>query len=116
MKRFLLSLLIGGAAGVLDCIPMLLQKMDVFSLASAFAQWLVLGVIINYTVCGLRGWLKGALFALATAVPVMLLVAKTDPLSLIPMAVTSFVLGAVVGLVSARVSPAVRPQVSGLPY
>ncbi len=115
MKKFLLSLLIGGAAGVIDCIPMLLQKMDVLSLASAFAQWLVLGVVINYTVCPLRGWLKGALFALAAAVPVMLLVAETDPLSLIPMAVTGFVLGAVVGLVSSRVFPAAKPKFSGLP-
>ncbi len=110
MKKFIISLALGGAAGVIDCVPMLLQKLDANSIASAFIQWLVLGVVICYTVCRLPGWLKGALLAVAAAVPVMLLAVKTDIAAVIPMAIMSLVLGAAVGFFSSRLNPVQKAE------
>ena len=46
---------------------------------------------------GLKGWLKGLVVAEVTAVPILILVVKTEPFSLIPIIIMSAILGSLVG-------------------
>ena len=102
MKKPLVSLLLGIGAGIIDVIPMIIQKLDAYSICSAFAQWILLGFIINYTVFGIKSWLKGIVIAFSSAIPIMILVAQTDLISIMPIAIMSILLGAIVGMLSAK--------------
>ncbi len=102
MRKMLVSLGLGFVAGVVDVTPMIIQGLDWYANTSAFFQWVVLGVIINYIDIGLRGWLKGFVVAEAAAVPIMILVAKTEPLSIIPIIIMSAILGSLVGFVGEK--------------
>lgn len=48
MNHFLTALIIGIAAGIIDVVPMILQKLDKRACLSAFMQWLFLGFIIPF--------------------------------------------------------------------
>lgn len=98
MKELLLTLLIGIVAGIIDILPMLKMKLDKFSIFSAFAHYLIASFIIFSTdLFGMAWWLKGGAITLLLAIPVMILVAKEDKKSVVPMAVMSVVLGTLIG-------------------
>lgn len=92
-----MSLSLGLIAGIIDIIPMILQRLDWYSNMSAFTQWIVLGIIINYIDFDLKGWLKGLIVAELAAIPIMILVSETDGFSIIPIVVMSAILGSFVG-------------------
>jgi hypothetical protein len=48
MNNILIALFIGIVAGIIDVIPMLIKKIDKFASLSAFAHWVVLGLIIPF--------------------------------------------------------------------
>ncbi len=102
MGKILLSLLLGAAAGVIDIVPMFLQKLDRHSIISAFIQWLVAAFVITHIQFGVEGWLKGLIVAVLMALPVIVLVMKTDVKSVIPILVMSAILGSIVGFVGDR--------------
>jgi hypothetical protein len=102
MTKLLISIGIGVIAGAVDVIPMLIQKLDKFSNWSAFIHWVVLGVIISYIEMPLSPWLKGLVIAEISALPVIILVAKTDMKSILPMVVMSGILGVAVGIATAK--------------
>lgn len=98
MKAFLITGLIGIIAGMVDVLPMIKMKLDKHSILSAFVFYLILPyVIINISLFGLVWWLKGGVVGLALALPVIILVAKEDRKSVLPMLVMSFVLGTAIG-------------------
>lgn len=99
MKTFLVTGLIGVAAGVIDVLPMIKMKLDQHSICSAFVFYLVLPfVILNISLFGLAWWLQGGIVGLALALPVIILVAKENKKSVPPMLVMSFVLGTLIGI------------------
>jgi hypothetical protein len=102
MKNVALSLLIGITAGVIDVIPMLLQNINKYACVSAFIQWVVLGLIIPYINWNMQPWIKGLIVAELLAFPVMVLVLEKEPKSIIPIAIFSAVLGALVGIAGFR--------------
>lgn len=100
MKDFLLTLLIGVVAGVIDVLPMMKMRLDNYSKASAFVHYLLAPFIIFNTVLfGMAWWLKGGVLNLLLAIPVIILTAKDDKKSVLPMAITSIVLGTAIGIV-----------------
>lgn len=79
MDRLLLGILIGIAAGIIDIIPMIAQKLNKKTIVSAFLQYLFVSVIIvNIDLPHIVWWLEGGLIALAVAIPIVLVVAATD--------------------------------------
>ncbi|GLB32226.1 hypothetical protein LAD12857_41490 [Lacrimispora amygdalina] len=97
MKEFLLTLLIGIVAGVVDVLPMIKMKLDKYSIASAFVFYLILPFIIfNIKFNGIAWWLKGGMIGLGVALPVIILAARDDKKSIVPMTVMSAVLGTVI--------------------
>lgn len=55
-------------------------------------------MIISHLEIGLKGWLKGLIVAEATAIPILILVAKTDLMSVLPIMIMSAILGSFVGV------------------
>jgi phosphate starvation-inducible membrane PsiE len=102
MKTFVFALLSGIVAGGIDILPMVLKKMDRFSILSAFVHWVVLGIIIPYVNWNMHPSIRGLIIAVITAIPIMLIVAKEDAHAVIPMLVSSIVLGVLLGLVSIK--------------
>ena len=102
MSKLVVSLGIGAIAGVLDVIPMVVQKLDKYACCSAFVHWLVLGVIIAHIRLPLAPWLQGLVVAEMCALPIVLLVMKDDPQSILPILVMSALLGIGVGLAANR--------------
>lgn len=102
MMKLLLSVIIGIAAGVIDVIPMFMQKLDRFSILSAFVQWIVVSIVIAYIDFNMPAPLKGLVVAVALALPVVILVAKTDVKSVIPILTMCIILGSIVGFVTEK--------------
>ena len=98
MKEFFITLLTGVVAGVIDVLPMIKMKLDSYSKASAFVHYLIAPFIIfNTGLFGMAWWLKGGVLNLLLAIPVIILAAKDDKTSALPMAVTSVILGTAIG-------------------
>ncbi|MDP3479458.1 MAG: hypothetical protein Q8R88_06780 [Desulfoprunum sp.] len=102
MNALPIALCIGVIAGIVDVVPMAIQKLDKFACVSAFVHWVVLGLIIPYVNWDIQPWLKGLVIAELSAIPMMILVYPQDSKALIPMAIFSAILGAGVGLAGAR--------------
>jgi hypothetical protein len=99
MNIILLTALIGLIAGTIDILPMVKMKLDKYSISSAFLFYFLMPFIIfNTELFGLAWWLKGAVIALALAIPIIIIVAKEDKKSIPPMVVMSVVLGTLIGV------------------
>lgn len=102
MLKLLISLSIGVIAGIIDVIPMIMRKLDKYANWSAFAHWVVLGLFITYIELPLEPWLKGFVVAELGIIPVLIIVAKEDKKSIIPITTMSAILGILVGIASAK--------------
>jgi hypothetical protein len=101
MNDFFLALFLGFCAGIIDIIPMIKQKLNRFSIASAFIQWIVLGLIISTTsFFGLKGWLNGLVIAMLLSLPIAILVMENDKKSVPIILSMSAVLGGMIGFAS----------------
>ncbi len=99
MKTLILTILIGCVAGAIDVMPMVKMKLDRYSIVSAFMHFVIAALIIfNTDLFHMVWWLKGSVITLLLAVPVIILVAKDDKKSAIPMGIMSVVLGALMGI------------------
>lgn len=98
MKKIRIALGLGTVAGLVDITPMLLMNLSTHAIASAFVHWVVLGLIIPFVNWNLRSWVKGMLIATLAALAVMILVAETNITDIIPMILSSLILGALIGL------------------
>jgi hypothetical protein len=101
MNNMGIALGIGVVAGIIDVVPMIIQKLDRSACISAFVHWIALGLIIPFVGWGIQPWLKGLLVAELAALPVMIIVYPKDRKALIPMSVFSAILGAGVGMAGA---------------
>jgi hypothetical protein len=107
MSKLVITLLIGVAAATIDVLPMVLRRgganpADWSTIASAFTHWVVTTILISYTVMPLSPWLKGALIGVLSAAPVLVTYSQSKPASVLPILGISIVLGAIVGIVTAR--------------
>ncbi len=98
--NFILTLLIGAIAGVIDVLPMIKMKVDKYSCASAFVYYMIVPfVIFGVNWFGDLWWLRGGIVAILMAIPTIILVAKEDKKSPIMMTIMSVVLGSIIGVV-----------------
>lgn len=102
MKDILIAIAIGLIAGLIDVIPMIIQKLDKSSNISAFIHYFALGLIIPFVNWDLTPWIKGILIALLTSIPFMVLVFPKDKKAIIPMIIFSLILGAGIGIAGAK--------------
>lgn len=97
MNKILIAVIIGVVAGVIDVIPMIIQKLNKTSCLSAFFHYMVLGTIIPFVDWNLLPSLKGMIIAFLLSVPVMIIVYSNDKKAVIPMTIFSLILGSGIG-------------------
>ena len=102
MNKIIISLLIGLAAGIIDIIPMLVQRLDKHACASALVQWTVLGFIIAHVQLRIPHWAKGSLIAVLANLSIVILVAANDMKSVPIIIGISLLLGAAVGAATGK--------------
>ena len=102
MNDFLIALLIGIAAGLIDVVPMIIMKLKKVATISAFTHYLVLGLIIPFVNWNLSPWITGVIISFLSTLPVMIIVYPNDKKSLIPKTIFSNILGAGIGLAGAK--------------
>ena len=98
MNEILIALIIGIIAGIIDVVPMIIQKMDKYANLSAFSHWVVLGLIIPFVSWNISPWLKGLIIAEISAIPILLMVAPKDKKAIIPITIMSAILGVAVAI------------------
>ena len=96
-RRILVGILLGAAAGVLDVIPMIVQKLPWAADVSAFTLWVAVGFVLATSELRLWSPLKGVVFSFAVLAPAAVIIGSAEPASLIPIAVMTLVLGALLG-------------------
>lgn len=102
MSDFLIAIIIGLIAGIIDVIPMIIQKLDKRDCISAFVHYFALGLIIPFVNWGIAPWITGIAIALLTSIPIMIIVFPKDKKAIIPMILFSLILGAGIGLAGAK--------------
>ena len=97
MKKTQLGILLGTIAGIIDVIPMIIQKLTWDANLSAFFHWIIVGFFIATINIKIRGILKGLLISIITLIPIAFLVWWNDTSSIIPMSISTIIYGIVLG-------------------
>ncbi len=103
MVTFLLLLLIGVSAGIIDILPMIKMKLDRHSIASAFMFHLIAPTILYHIQINVSVWLKGGIVYLLLAIPLIIFVNKKDKKGSIIMIISSIIIGTVVALIESTI-------------
>ena len=80
-----------------DVIPMIMQKLTWDANLSAFAMWIVVGFLIATTDLKINSIIKGILIAFLVLLPSAILIGWKEPVSLIPIAIMTTLLGGLLG-------------------
>jgi len=97
MKKIFIGLLFGAIAGVIDVIPMIIQKLPLSANLSAFVMWVAVGVLIATSKLGLPPILKGITVAFLVFASVGVLIGFEEAFTLIPVGVMLVILGGGLG-------------------
>ncbi|MBP7553912.1 MAG: hypothetical protein KA885_10855 [Spirochaetes bacterium] len=108
MKRIINGVVVGIFAGIIDVIPMILQKISVDANLSAFTMWVVVGFLISTSELKINAILKGLIIALLTVTPILIIVGWKEPASLIPIIIMTLILGSASGFVIGKLNNAVK--------
>jgi hypothetical protein len=97
MTKTKLGIIVGTIAGIIDVIPMVLQKLTWDANLSAFSLWVVSGFFIANTNIKIKGVVKGLIISLLVLLPSAILIGWKEPISLIPICIMTFILGSALG-------------------
>lgn len=102
MRNILKALSIGVVAGIIDVVPMLIQNLSWYANISAFFHWVLLGLLIPYIKWNMPKWLTGLIVSVLSALPIVVITLERDSTSVIPILISSVILGVFVGLASQK--------------
>jgi hypothetical protein len=97
MKKIVTGLILGLVAGVIDVIPMVLQKLTWDANLSALAMWIIAGFLIATNELKIYSIIKGILISFLVLFPSAILIGWHEPMSLIPISIMTLILGAFLG-------------------
>lgn len=97
MKKIKIGLLFGIIAGVIDVIPMIIQNLTWDANLSAFTMWIVVGFLIATIDLKINSVIKGILIAFLVLLPSAVLIGWKEPVSLVPIAIMTTILGGLLG-------------------
>jgi hypothetical protein len=99
MDTLLLSVIIGIVAGIIDIIPMVLQKLEKQATISAFLQYFFVSIIIvNIDLPHIVWWLQGGLISVALSLPVVVIVSMNDKKAVPIIVGIAAILGTLIGM------------------
>ena len=96
-KKIKIGILFGIVAGIIDVIPMIIQGLTWDANLSAFFMWIIVGFLIATSNVKTNAILKGILISFLVLIPVAILIAWAEPLSLIPIFIMTLILGSLLG-------------------
>lgn len=102
MNDFLIAIIIGVVAGLIDAIPMIIKKLNKRATISAFLHYFALGLIIPFVNWGIPPWITGVVISVLTSIPIMIIVYPEDKKAIVPMIVFPLILGAGIGVTGAK--------------
>lgn len=97
-KRIQTGLLLGGIAGIIDVVPMVIQHLTWDANLSAFSMWIVIGFFMAISQFSLKGMGKGLVVSFSILIPTLFIIGWKDPTSLIPIITMTAILGSLIGL------------------
>jgi hypothetical protein len=97
MRKIKLGIILWIAAGIIDIIPMIFQKLTWDANLSAFTFWIVAGFFISSTNLNIKGPIKGIIISLILLFPLTFIIGGLNPTSLIPIITINVILGALLG-------------------
>jgi len=97
MKKILTGITLGVVAGIIDLIPMVIQKLTWDANISAFTMWVIVGFLISITELKINSIIKGILIAFLILLPTAILIGWKEPVSLIPITIMTVILGGLLG-------------------
>ena len=97
MKKQIVGIILGSIAGIIDVIPMIIQKLTWDANISAFAMWIVVGFLIASVELKIKPIFKGVLIAFLVLLPSAILIGWKEPVSLIPITIMTLILGSLLG-------------------
>ena len=98
MNRIVAGLFGGVVAGMLDIIPMILQKLSWVANLSAFTMWIIIGLLIATNNLKLPSIIKGILISILVLIPTAIIIGSKEPKSLIPITIMTIILGSISGI------------------
>ncbi len=96
-KKAFIGILLGAVVGVVDVLPMVIQRLAWNTNLSAFFHWIIVGFFIATGDLKIKGFLKGLLVSVITLIPIAFLVWWNDVSSIFPMCVSTIVFGVILG-------------------
>jgi hypothetical protein len=97
MKKYQFGLLLGVVAGIIDTIPMFIQKLTMDAILSAFSFWVISGFLISKSDMKVKGFLKGIIISFLVLFPSAILIGWKGLFSLIPIFIMTLILGSLLG-------------------
>lgn len=124
MKRTVVGLLLGLVAGLIDLVPMFLQKLSWDANLSALSMWIIIGFFISKTdfkinrtvktimvgpiIDNSKGkwnpFIKGSIISLLMLIPAAFIIGWKEPASLVPIVAMTLVLGGILGFCIEKVN------------
>ena len=97
MKKIKIGIILGIVAGIIDIIPMMIQKLTWDANISAFTMWVVAGFLTSTVDLRINSIIKGILIAFLVLLPPAILIGWKEPASLIPVSGMTLILGGLLG-------------------
>jgi len=97
MRKVKIGIILGIVAGIIDVIPMIIQKLTWDANISAFSMWIVVGFLIAIVDLKINSIIKGVLIAFLALLPTAILIGWKEPISLIPISIMTTILGGLLG-------------------
>lgn len=98
-----MGILFGTIAGIIDVIPMVLQKLPWDANLSAFLFWIVSGFLIATSNLKIKGIAKGIIISFVVLLPSAVIIGGKEPFSLIPIAIMTLILGSILGFLIEKI-------------
>ncbi|MBN2893468.1 MAG: hypothetical protein JXL97_16460 [Bacteroidales bacterium] len=103
MNKIVIGILTGIVAGIIDVIPMIIQKLTWDANISAFLMWIVVGFFISATELKINFIIKGILIAFLVLLPASVIIGWKEPVSLVPIVIMTTILGGALGFANQKI-------------
>ncbi|MFA5930510.1 MAG: hypothetical protein WC861_06530 [Candidatus Micrarchaeia archaeon] len=97
IRKPLMGIMLGAGAGIIDILPMLAYDLPFESQLSAFSLWVISGFLIAIVNIPVIGAPKGVLIAALVLTPSAILIGAAEPMSLVPVAAMTLLMGSCLG-------------------
>mgnify|MGYP007068776466 FL=1 len=96
-KNIIKGISLGVVVGIIDVIPMLMQRLTWDANISAFFMWVAIGFILSITELKMNTILKGIMILVLVLLPAAILIGWKEPVSLVPIIIMTTILGGALG-------------------